>query len=101
MSAIDEHTGNLYRFYPRHTEWFGNASIIREAYVRDEKAEADCDLGAQLRDLPVGWAIYRKEGGPCCWSWVVVGRDQEQGYGDTPEEALRMALEKEGGDTIE
>ena len=94
MSAIDEHTGNLYRFYPRHTEWFGNASIIREAYVRDEKAEKDEALGAAGREalFALGMNTSHK-----LREYADVWEKKGQGKGPLLFRALAEALDKERG----
>lgn len=61
-----------------------------------ESVLADADLGALLRKLPQGWELYH---GFTWWASYGGEDDGVVAEADTPEAALKMAVEKEKDDS--
>lgn len=93
----------LYRLIPPDPNSPGDVAAtadfaeMAESYLtRDLQAEADAKLGALLRKLPQGWELYH---GDTWWASYGGEDDGVVAEADTPEAALKMAVEKEKDDS--
>ena len=84
-----------------HVQDNTRAAIARERCEEcDKRHEADATLGALVRALPSGHALWRTT---ATNRWIVTDMRHREvlrtvGEGDTPEKAIAAALKAEGGE---